>query len=422
VELLFSRGLVKLLFATETFAVGINMPTKTVVFTSYTKHSEGGQRMLRSDEYIQMAGRAGRRGKDTRGFVLYLPDREPSTLEEVRRMMTGGQQRVQSKMDFGYDFLIQTCNGHDLDWMTILKRSYWYTQYLEGVEQERAELLKVRAEQQDLHIRQDMLEELFVRERLETQIRELTNAKRKDAQRRLEAWKAEHEGTRWESAWKLMSRWKSLQAQIDSLQESIEDAEHVDRAILPRLEYLKEHGFLDAPLGPIAANVHEGHTLMMPIAFQSRAFHALSLDQLLGVLSLFGTSESEREEELTLKDCEHLEDETIATVQAFVGNQVAPLVASEKVPSSSAYWRLDCTWADVVVRWVKGDDAFQICSDYGLYEGNFVRAILKVANLADEWITVATVTKDLDQLERLRSVRQTLVRGIVVPDSLYLRI
>lgn len=51
VELLFGRGLLKLLFATETFAVGLNMPTKTVVFTSYTKPDDGGgHRMLRTDE------------------------------------------------------------------------------------------------------------------------------------------------------------------------------------------------------------------------------------------------------------------------------------------------------------------------------------------------------------------------------------
>ena len=65
VEILFSKGLVKVLFATETFAVGLNMPTKTVVFTSYRKYDEESEkmRMLTTDEYIQMAGRAGRRSR-----------------------------------------------------------------------------------------------------------------------------------------------------------------------------------------------------------------------------------------------------------------------------------------------------------------------------------------------------------------------
>jgi superfamily II RNA helicase len=91
VEILFGKGLVRVLFATETFAVGINMPTKTVVFTGFRKYDDAteGMRLLNTDEYIQMAGRAGRRGKDTSGTVVYLPDRDPEDLEDIKRMMTG---------------------------------------------------------------------------------------------------------------------------------------------------------------------------------------------------------------------------------------------------------------------------------------------------------------------------------------------
>ena len=59
-EILFSKGLIKILFATETFAVGVNMPAKTVVFPRLTKYSNNNFRFLRTDEYLQMAGRAGR--------------------------------------------------------------------------------------------------------------------------------------------------------------------------------------------------------------------------------------------------------------------------------------------------------------------------------------------------------------------------
>ena len=62
IEILYSKGLVKILFATETFAIGVNMPTKTVLFTELEKYDNDGLRDLRSDEYLQMSGRAGRRG------------------------------------------------------------------------------------------------------------------------------------------------------------------------------------------------------------------------------------------------------------------------------------------------------------------------------------------------------------------------
>lgn len=64
VEILFSRGLIKVLFATETFAMGVNMPARTVVFNSTRKHDGRDFRDLLPGEYTQMAGRAGRRGLD----------------------------------------------------------------------------------------------------------------------------------------------------------------------------------------------------------------------------------------------------------------------------------------------------------------------------------------------------------------------
>ena len=72
IELLFDKGYIKLLFATETFAVGINMPTKTVIFTGFDKFNGSTMRLLYPHEYTQMAGRAGRRGLDTIGHVIHL--------------------------------------------------------------------------------------------------------------------------------------------------------------------------------------------------------------------------------------------------------------------------------------------------------------------------------------------------------------
>lgn len=70
VEILFARGLVRVLFATETFAMGVNMPARTVVFSSVRKHDGRSFRDLLPGEYTQMAGRAGRRGKDAAGTVI----------------------------------------------------------------------------------------------------------------------------------------------------------------------------------------------------------------------------------------------------------------------------------------------------------------------------------------------------------------
>ncbi|QDZ38478.1 DEAD/DEAH box helicase [Euhalothece natronophila Z-M001] len=75
VEELFTRGLVKVVFATETLAAGINMPARTTVISSLSKRTDQGHRLLRASEFLQMSGRAGRRGMDERGNVVCVQTR-----------------------------------------------------------------------------------------------------------------------------------------------------------------------------------------------------------------------------------------------------------------------------------------------------------------------------------------------------------
>ncbi|KAG0215055.1 ATP-dependent RNA helicase mtr4 [Mortierella sp. NVP41] len=76
IEILFQEGLVKVLFATETFSIGLNMPAKTVIFTSVQKFDGEKTRWVSGGEYIQMSGRAGRRGLDDRGVVIMMIDQK----------------------------------------------------------------------------------------------------------------------------------------------------------------------------------------------------------------------------------------------------------------------------------------------------------------------------------------------------------
>ena len=77
----------QILFATETFAMGVNMPARTVVFDSVRKHDGTCMRNLLAGEYIQMAGRAGRRGIDTTGTVIILCKGDVPETSELHKMM-----------------------------------------------------------------------------------------------------------------------------------------------------------------------------------------------------------------------------------------------------------------------------------------------------------------------------------------------
>ncbi|UYV74869.1 SKIV2L [Cordylochernes scorpioides] len=117
VEMLFQRGLVKvviiltyivvqLLFATETFAMGVNMPTRTVIFENISKHDGRNYRTLLASEYIQMAGRAGRRGIDTTGTVIILGIADLPDLEELQKMMLGKATDLDSQFRLTYNMIL----------------------------------------------------------------------------------------------------------------------------------------------------------------------------------------------------------------------------------------------------------------------------------------------------------------------------
>ena len=104
--MIYSQGLIKVLFATETFAAGVNMPTKTVVFTQLTKY-DGKNRIFNTDEYKQMAGRAGRRGLDEYGTVVQLPMYEILDKESVKKMSMGKTSSIRSKYDINYKLVLK---------------------------------------------------------------------------------------------------------------------------------------------------------------------------------------------------------------------------------------------------------------------------------------------------------------------------
>ena len=108
IELLYSQGLIKVLFATTSFSIGLNMPTKTVVFTDIYKFNEIKKEILSSSEYLQMCGRAGRRGIDNIGNVFLLLTDQTSKNEdqEIINMLKGEGTDVKSKLRLSYKTIL----------------------------------------------------------------------------------------------------------------------------------------------------------------------------------------------------------------------------------------------------------------------------------------------------------------------------
>ncbi|RPD65355.1 antiviral helicase [Lentinus tigrinus ALCF2SS1-7] len=127
IEILFQEGLIKVLFATETFSIGLNMPAKTVVFVATRKFDGRDFRNLSSGEYIQMSGRAGRRGLDDRGVVIMMCDEklEPTAAKE---MIKGEADRLDSAFHLGYNMILNLMKVEGISPEFMLERCFYQFQ------------------------------------------------------------------------------------------------------------------------------------------------------------------------------------------------------------------------------------------------------------------------------------------------------
>ena len=114
VEKLFQKGLIKVVFATETLAAGINMPARSTVISSTSKRTDSGHRMLTASEFLQMSGRAGRRGMDEIGYVTVVGTQFQSP-EEVAELVLSDANPLESRFSPSYSMVLNLLQRFSLD-------------------------------------------------------------------------------------------------------------------------------------------------------------------------------------------------------------------------------------------------------------------------------------------------------------------
>ncbi|MEG4321384.1 MULTISPECIES: DEAD/DEAH box helicase [unclassified Microcoleus] len=146
VEELFGRGLIKVVFATETLAAGINMPARTTVISTLSKRTDKGHRLLNASEFLQMAGRAGRRGMDELGHVVAVQTRFEGA-KEASYLATAKADPLASQFTPSYGMVLNLLQTHTLEEaQELVERSfgqYLSTLYLQP---QQAELERLQAE------------------------------------------------------------------------------------------------------------------------------------------------------------------------------------------------------------------------------------------------------------------------------------
>lgn len=447
-ELLYAQGYLKLLFCTETFAVGLNMPTKTVLFTGLRKYSDDcdGLRLLRHDEYMQMAGRAGRRGKDTVGYVIYLPDRAPADWTEVQGVLHGALPALESSMRFGYDFLLKVVN-QGASWRELMERSYWYRCHAAALAEAERERDAIWAESVTARPAAELIPDLDALDTWTQAGCGASSAEKKALQRKIEDWRNKHLGPRWAVAQEAYAAYKKTLWRHERAVEKCAVLAAYAQPVEAAWNFLAKHGYISAADGALtrkgqaASECNESHGLLMTALFYSGKLEELSVEEIIGVCAAFVEGGKTDEAPRLMDVCSR---PSLRDAFQVLETARAEFMMSEREHGllvNADYWCIHTTMIEPLMEWVTveiGGSAVEIggsavaaeesvhisslCANYGIFEGNFVRAVLKTANVLDELVAVATLESATALLEKLEGARARLVRDVVVPDSLYLHL
>jgi superfamily II RNA helicase len=305
----------------------------------------------------------------------------------------------------------------------LATRSYWAQQQGAIRKQLDQEIIGLTENVNKIEISSVDVDLILQKDALDLEIANTVNAKRKKAEAALRKWTSEH--TIRAGLLDLFRSRQRITGEISRL-KAMTDA--WDSAPLLNLEPLKscliEFKFMNPDfsltrLGISATEVHEGHLILMPLLADSQKLDSMNIEEIPCILAAF-LKEGEVED-LTL-DQANLRSEVTDILYWLdeIAESCQKIEDGARVTAPNNYWKMSVTWVCIISRWIAGYTLSQIANEFDLFEGNIQRGILKLVNLVEELVSIATLRGDLNTLDRLRHIN--LVRDELITDSLYLRL
>jgi superfamily II RNA helicase len=422
VEILYTEGLLPVLLATETFALGVNAPTKTTVFTNLQKFDGIQKRNLYSEEYNQMAGRAGRRGLDTSGTIVILPHKEMISETMMHKVALAPPQSIKSRLELDYSVVI-----HNNDNSKLAQTLFYQQQDVKfdklavplstlKVDPQHQQFITMVQEVQDLE--EKMKPDGYIR--LDKKIEKKYKKRISELMRTIP-----------ENIYQDVVKYNGQQKCFERLEaEKIFNQERWGIQISMIHDFLLEQGFLCSkdPLtfskkGIIMREIHDGNPLLMAEVLFSGMLDELPTNVLIAILSIF-VVDKEREKILysDLNLSLH-EENCIRRIEEMAETgQSRELVLLQKLPFPFINdWVLSKTMYLAVKDWYDGHNWHTIKQHYGDFEGNFIKNILRLVNYLQCILNVAKLIQNVPLIQKLDNVQEKLVRDIVMNDSLYIQ-
>ena len=437
VEILFGKGLVKVLFATETFAVGVNMPTKTVIFPKLSKYSNGDFRFLRTDEYLQMAGRAGRRGLDKTGTVVILPTDEIMPYTGFKSMALGKSPSIQSKFKLSYQFILKILrnranNGNDTSEEETLDISKFMNKSLLSVdnsdriksyEREKVEL----QEGNKLDLTTDEKKAIIEYHNAIRKMESMRGNVRKRESIRLE--KVKREMHNFNSINKKYETYIKNKERIKILNSGIKNLEtYLDKDTQLIMKYLIDNNYIvcegegeDKPKiltrGIIASEISECNEITLTEMIVNDILIPLEPEEIVAVLATFI---EEKTNETYWSDLDVSESIKNALSHIEYGTKDFEQYEVNLDIDIGTDWNLYLSFIQPAYDWACGRDILEMHKKYEIYEGTFIRNILRINNIVDNIKNIADTINKPELMKKLELVERLLVRDQVTTDSLYI--
>lgn len=443
VELMISKKYVYLLFATESFAIGLDCPIRTAVFSGISKFDGSHDRFLLAHEYTQMAGRAGRRGIDTVGHVVHLPtlfrNGIPSK-DTYQQILSGKPQTLVSKFHVDYGMVLRLLKkGITKDFAHFADRSMVYEELVKKTEAQRKHVSSLELALKLPYLRAS-LEQCEEYLRLESQLKTAVNKKRKLTEHAIQQLLQENRFIKDDAA--LLTQYLKKQKELEqekSYATGLDTYLDTQTKIVCRI--MQDYGYISfdvetgdyslTPLGEIAANIAETHPLVMAKCVQEwSAFAEFSVQQIVGFLACF----------VDIKVPEEFRTEYPKSKDVFLKIRVSEMQSMfHRFEQDEVDFQADTGYKvsvqfdlmDEFMEWTKCEDE-HACksflqrlanSEKAVSAGDFAKAGMKICALAKELekaLTCTLVEGSVEAQHKLSQIDGLVLKYITTTQSLYL--
>jgi len=434
VEIFFARGYIKLLFATESVAIGLNLPVKTCIFTDIYKHDGNSMRILQGHEYQQSSGRAGRLGLDKVGHVIHLNNlfRNVDHIS-YKTMMNGKPQKLVSKFKISYNLLLNLLDIGDTNLVSFASRSM-STGDIDN--QQKAIYYKISELQTTLdnatsyscNLRTPLhiLEEYTG---LYQNLEMFSNKKRKEVDRASKNLEENYKFLKQD-----VNSYKNVQdkqQEIAILEKEMEQLNtYFHSGVEKVLHLLKEEGFLEEGTtlsikGKIAAQLRETHCLVFANLLHNNRLDHLTTVQLVSLFSSFTNISVQEDRKAFFPKSDDKEVEKIVKFVAEEYQKWQDIELNKNINSGMDY-TIHYDLLNYVEEWCNASDIEsckfllqKIGNEKEIFLGEFVKALLKINNISCEMEKIAEMTGNIAFLSRLKEIPTMTLKYVVTNQSLY---